>query len=146
MTLPFPFFGDYWDGIYGGAAAFTYVFLLPLGEEAFFRVFHSNQWKSQIADIVVSVFYGLMCFAGFYMVMDGILGVALLTAGAIASCWLLIEVRNSLNIMYCLMTKIGINLGTALWVFYLYYSVDKRLERRQPGLFYIADMENIFMN
>lgn len=146
FTLPFPFFGTKLDTYYAIAFAVSYLLILPMGEEGFYRVFQGNQWRGEIPTAIISGAYGLMNLVAFCFVFEGWFGRILLTAAAIGTCYIYIGVRDSLDIVYCLMTKIGINLGMVLWMYWMYMTVERGMPRRQPKHFYVADMRNFWMD
>lgn len=146
FTLPFPYFGNSMDTFYAVFFGISYLIILPMGEEGFYRVFQGNQWKGEIPTAIISCAYGLMNFVAFCLIFEGWLGRILLTAAAIGTCYIYIGVRDSLDIVYCLMTKIGVNLGMGLWIYWMWMTVERGMPRRQPKYFYVADMDNIWMS
>jgi len=142
MVLPFPNFGNTWDLVYTIAFAICFIIILPLGEEAFYRVFQGNQWKGCISDIMVSLFYSAMCLAAIYWIIEPWGGRWLFTGLSFLTALVLVGIRDGMGVVYCLMTKIGINIGIAIWIFFLYESVKNQLPRQQPDYFFIADVRN----
>ena len=143
LTLPFPYFDSVADFAYDLIFSVCFVFILPLGEEAFYRVFIGNQWKGPTGQMVASLANTLMNLACFVVCCEGVFGIALLSVGSLACCFALVVVRDQMAPVYCLMAKIGINLGCALWLYYLNATEQKSLDRRQPNLFNVADSMNV---
>lgn len=144
MVLPFPNFGNSWDTVYTVGFLIAFIIILPLGEEAFYRVFQANQWKGMAADIMISIAYAGMNFAGLYWIMEG-WGARWLFAGlAFLISMILVSIRDNMNVVYALMTRIGISLGVTIWIFFLYESVKNELPRQQPDYFFNGDVRNWF--
>ena len=142
MVAPFPSFGNGWDFVYKTVFAIFYIIVLPLGEEAFYRVFQANQWKGFAADVMISIAYAGMNTAALYWIMSGWGAVWLFTGLAFISGFLLVFIRDQMNVVYSLMSRIGIALGVAVWLFFLYESVTNQLPRKQPDFFFRADVKN----
>ena len=142
MVLPFPNFGNNWDIVYVVVFGICYNIILPMGEEAFYRVFQANQWKGLISDIMINLAYAAMNLAAFYWIMEPWGGRWLFTGLAFLSGMMLVSIRDNMSVVYALMTRIGISLGVSVWLFFLYESVKNDLPRQQPDYFFIADTRN----
>jgi membrane protease YdiL (CAAX protease family) len=145
MVLPIPTkFGNAWDVVYMVGAILGYLIFLPLGEEAFYRVFQANQWKGFISDVLISLAYAGMNYAGLVFIFDCWKFRLAFSGLAFLSALLLVSIRDNLNVVTCLMTRIGIALGVLIWIFYLYETVKNDLPRKQPHYFFEADVQNIW--
>lgn len=142
MVLPFPNFGNAWDIVYTVSFGIAYIIILPLGEEAFYRVFQANQWKGLASDIMISIGYAGMNLAALYWIIESWGGRWLFTGFAFIVAMILVSIRDNLSVVYALMTRIGIALGVCIWIFFLYESVKNELPRQQPEYFFVADVRN----
>jgi membrane protease YdiL (CAAX protease family) len=144
MILPVPHFGNFWDTVYMSILAILYIVVLPLGEEAFYRVFQANQWKGMLSDIMISFFYAVMNLGGVYYVFDSWTPRWILTGFAFLIGVTLVYLRDKTNVVYSLMARIGVALGVFVWLCFLIQTVKSAMPRAQPQYFFIANVENIF--
>jgi hypothetical protein len=144
MVLPFPILKGSWDTCYHIAFFLIFTIALPLGEEAFYRVFQANQWKGILADVMISVFYAGMNLAIVYSVFDSWTPKWIFTFFSFVIAMILVAIRDKSNVVNALMSRIGLALGVYLWIFFLERSVKSAIPRLQPTYVFIADVNNWF--
>ena len=93
---------------------------------------------------MISLAYALMNLAVLYWIIYPWGGRWLFTGLAFATGLVLVWIRDSLTVVHSLMSRIGIAIGVAAWIFFLYQSVHNELPRRQPGFFFTQDPRNWF--
>jgi membrane protease YdiL (CAAX protease family) len=145
MILPFPTnFGNWWDEIYLIAFFFFYVIFLPMGEEAFFRVFLSEEWKDYIPDLVICLAYAPMNYVALICIINTAIPRLIFAAITLLLAFLLVYLRDKFDKATCLVTRIGLALGIVFWIFYLYETVKHEFPRKQPEYFFRANVDNIW--
>eukprot|EP00178_Gracilaria_changii_P011873 TRINITY_DN33537_c0_g1_i1.p1 TRINITY_DN33537_c0_g1~~TRINITY_DN33537_c0_g1_i1.p1 ORF type:complete len:171 (-),score=18.98 TRINITY_DN33537_c0_g1_i1:117-572(-) len=142
--MPVPYLEGWRYWLYLLAFLCTYLVVLPMGEEAFYRVFQANQWKGFASDVMISFFYAGMNAAALVHILEEWQAVLLFSTLAFLSGLVLVTIRDNLSVVYSLMTRIGIALGMLLWIFFLYESAKNQLPRQQPEYFFGTNTENVF--
>lgn len=142
MVLPLPHFGNGWDTVYLIFVIILYLVVLPMGEEAFYRVFQGNQWKGMLADTLVSVFYAGMNLAAHYWIFDSWSARWVFTGLTFFVSMILVLIRDKTNVVYSLMARVGVAVGVLAWIFFLYQTVQHAMPREQPTYFFRANVEN----
>ena len=93
---------------------------------------------------MISLAYSLMNLAALYWIIQPWGGRWLFTGLAFAAAIALVLIRDSLTVIHSLMSRIGIAIGVAAWIFFLFQSIKNELPRRQPEYFYAQDPRNWF--
>lgn len=91
---------------------------------------------------MISFGYAGMNLAALYWIMEPWGGRLAFAGLSFIMAIVLVSIRDNMNIVSTLMSRIGVAIGISIWIFYLYESVKKELPRKQPDYFFIADMRN----
>ena len=150
IVFPFmPFSNTYLRYMYVAIFLGLYSVFLPLTESGFYLVLHSNLWDGQgvLGDVLVSLTYGLVNFAGFAFVLRGSGGIFWsIFLGVICALlmYLYLYKREKYSFLYAVGIRVGISVGVGLYIAFMVLNFDRHFVTvKTPKYFFPVDTRNL---
>ena len=144
MTLALPSFQGGGETLYFALFILLYTIVLPIGEEAYFRVFLTKVWRGPTGNLISCISYMLMNFSAYCFVFDTDLARFIFMLLSFLQGLILLEFKHKQNIVFSLMVRIGVSLGILGWLVFVSHSTNITYDVKQPAYLLMSDPHNLF--